>query len=159
MKDLILSRETGSQLDDILCSLVGETDISTALLINRSGRLIAGFGGDDDLDTTTLSALVAGSFSSIITMLNIIGGAGSDVIHSRNDPRRMQISLPSGKRNIHISLIGENTYLAAIFGRSASLRAVKAAIKGRTRDLMRIMEKFYEHVEADPEMNLDIAGS
>ncbi|MBD3317766.1 MAG: hypothetical protein GF344_18430 [Chitinivibrionales bacterium] len=155
MYDLILDREDSTRFARSLSELLEEEGVLSALLINRSGRLLSTVGEVRDVDPTMLGALVAGSFSSIMTILAMIGDGAS----SAGKRRRMQISLPSGDRNIHISLVDANTFLVVIFDNRTRVVMVKSKIRGQHGRLLRLLENFYKKVKSSPDINLDVAAT
>jgi hypothetical protein len=152
MQDLILDREDYARFAGSLSELVNEEGVLSALLINRSGRLLSTVGEVSDVDPTMLGALVAGSFSSIMTILAMIGDGPT----STGKRRRMQISLPSGDRNIHISLVDQNTFLVVIFDNRTKALQVKSRIRELHGGLARMLEAFYKKIGSDPGINLDV---
>jgi predicted regulator of Ras-like GTPase activity (Roadblock/LC7/MglB family) len=152
MQDLILDREDYARFARSLSELVKEEGVLSALLINRSGRLLSTVGEVRDVDPTMLGALVAGSFSSIMTILAMIGDGPT----STGKRRRMQISLPSGDRNIHISLVDQNTFLVVIFDNRTKALQVKSRIRELHGGLATMLEAFYKKIGSDPGINLDV---
>lgn len=155
MHDLILDREDSDRFSSSLSELFEEEGVLSALLINRSGRLLSTVGEVTDVDPTMLGALVAGSFSSIMTILAMIGDGAS----STGKRKRMQISLPSGDRNIHISLVDTNTFLVVIFDNRTKAMSVKSRIRGLHGRLGGLLETFYKKIQSDPDINLDVAAT
>jgi predicted regulator of Ras-like GTPase activity (Roadblock/LC7/MglB family) len=155
MHDLVFDGEDHARFDTALSQFVSATGALSVLLVNRSGRIIATRGKVEQVDPTMLGALVAGSFSSIMTILAMIG----DQSAASGRRKRMQISLPSGNRYIHISLVDENTFLVVIFDRSTNLATIKETINKLKDYLLQPLQTFYAKMQSDPEINLDIASS
>jgi hypothetical protein len=155
MHDLVLGANDLEELEKPLKAIRNLEGVLSVLLINRSGRLLARIGEVSDFQAQTLGALIAGSFSSIITILDVISDPGSPALAIKAR-KKIRISLPSGNRNIHISLADDSTFLAAIFENECDIHEVRSRINACGQQLAGILKTFYAKMEAGPEVNLDL---
>jgi len=73
MSDIILYKEDIDRLNEILQSLVHETRILSAVLVNKDTRLLAHQGSLALFDMSALAALIVGSYASTQGIAGIIG--------------------------------------------------------------------------------------
>lgn len=151
MSDVILYKEDIDRLNSILQSLVGETKIISALLINKDTRLLASQGTLAMFDMSALAALIVGSFASSQAIAGLIG------------EREFGTMSHSGKsKNLLISLVDENTILATIFDKSIAFATVSACIEKHVETLkqalatiMRNMETLFQGPVPMPSLSQD----
>jgi predicted regulator of Ras-like GTPase activity (Roadblock/LC7/MglB family) len=104
MNDLILYPENIVRLNSILTEYVKKSRVSCTLITSKDGQLVTYQGLTEAMDTLSIAALVAGSFSATLVIATIIGETEFDCLYQR------------GKhKHIHIALIDDNSYLTTIF--------------------------------------------
>ncbi len=118
MSDVILYKEDIDRLNSILQSLVSETKILSALLINKDTRLLAHQGTLAMFDMSALAALIVGSFASTQAIAGLIG-----------EHEFATMSHCGKSKNLLISLVDDNTIIASIFDRSIQVSTVSASIE------------------------------
>jgi len=92
------------QLNITLLAFVKKANAQCCLLIDKEGHLVARQGFVANLDSSTLSALVAGSFASTREVAKLLGEA------------EFRVLFHQGKgHSIHITLVGERTLQVAVF--------------------------------------------
>jgi len=64
LHDVVIHEGDAEKINTVLTTFLGESGASEALLIDRSGQLLAATGANRALDTVSISALAAGAFSS-----------------------------------------------------------------------------------------------
>ena len=88
----------------ILEELVRDSHALTALLITKQGTVLSSAGETDYLNTTAVAALVAGMFTATREVARMVG------------EDRFSIMLQQGEmRNIHISLVSDQSMMVVIF--------------------------------------------
>jgi predicted regulator of Ras-like GTPase activity (Roadblock/LC7/MglB family) len=102
--EVAIHEDAARRISGVLQSFLAESAAVDALLIDRSGQLLAQAGGDRSLDTVSLSALAAGAFSSTAAMARLLG-----------EPEFTMLFHQGIKENMHVSAVDEATILMAIF--------------------------------------------
>src|SRR5260370_32900338 len=74
--NLAIHEEDAQRINGVLLHFLGESGAMEALLIDRSGQLLARGGASRSLDTVSLSALAAGAFSSTAAVGRLLGESG-----------------------------------------------------------------------------------
>ena len=92
-----------------------------ALLIDRSGQLLAQGGAERSLDTVSLSALAAGAFSSTAAMARMLG-----------EPEFTMLFHQGVSENIHVAAVDDNAILLAIFDSRTTVGMVRLFAKEAT---------------------------
>ncbi len=144
--DHILQLEDINRLNVILTNIVDKARIDTALLINKSGRLLTSQSESGELDKVSLAALVVGSFASSITIANMLGETEFNSMFHQGE-----------RKHIRISQVDDNTVLCLIFDNRTNLEKVKSFTEKYTPDLQSALHITYSHIESDPNVNIDIS--
>ena len=107
----------GEQIDRInaaMLRLIKKAEAKCALLVYKDGHLITRQGFTQSLDTTALSALLAGSFASTREIARLVGEPEFSVLFHQ------------GKRDhIHVSLVRERGILAIVFDDRTTIGMVR----------------------------------
>jgi predicted regulator of Ras-like GTPase activity (Roadblock/LC7/MglB family) len=118
------------EIDKALIKLIKGAEAKCALLVDKDGYLITRQGFTHSLDTTALSALLAGSFASTKEIARLVGEPEFSVLFHQ------------GKRDhIHLCLIGERTILAVIFDDRTTIGMVRLYSKEVSEDLAKILSQ------------------
>ena len=144
-KDLILTKEDVLKLNIILTKIVDKSRIECAILINRSGRMVASQSEGVDLDKTALAALLSSTFSSTDTIAGLIG------------EKTVNSLVQEGKnRHIYTAMIDDNTVLSCIFDKRSTYEKVKGCISEYLVNLTEALNTLYNNTISSPEINLNI---
>ena len=73
LHDLVIHENEATRIGQVLASFLEESGASEALLIDRSGQLLASTGKTPSFDTVSISALAAGAFSSTGAIAELLG--------------------------------------------------------------------------------------
>jgi predicted regulator of Ras-like GTPase activity (Roadblock/LC7/MglB family) len=126
--DLVIYEDQIEEIDKELIKLIKGAEAKCALLVDKDGYLITRQGFTHSLDTTALSALLAGSFASTKEIARLVGEPEFSVLFHQ------------GKRDhIHLCLIGERTILAVIFDDRTTIGMVRLYAKEVSEDLAKIL--------------------
>ena len=136
MSDVILYKEDIDRLNSILQSLVGETRIFSALLINKDTRLLAHQGSLAMFDMSALAALIVGSFASTQAIAGLIG-----------EHEFATMSHTGKTKNLLISLVDDNTIIATVFDKSIHMTAVSASIAKHVGMLQQALDAISRNME------------
>ena len=107
-----------------------DTGGNYALLLDKSGQVIASNGDGNRQDTTALGALIAGSFAS------------SQQIAKLLREKDFRMLLQQGVReNLFIALIDDQWILTIIFNKGTHIGLVKVLTKKATEELSTVLER------------------
>jgi predicted regulator of Ras-like GTPase activity (Roadblock/LC7/MglB family) len=124
MNDLILYPEDIARLDALLDEFVGKAQVLCAMVTGKDGTLLTYRGMTQAMDTTSIAALVTGSFSATYVIARLVGEAEfSTMLHQGR------------QRNIHIALINADFYLASVFATGNSVDRVNQEAQQCIREL------------------------
>ena len=130
LTSLIVPPDEVTQIDECLSRLVEDTGGNYALLLDKSGQVIASNGDGNRQDTTALGALIAGSFAS------------SQQIAKLLREKHFRMLLQQGVReNLFIALIDDQWILTIIFNKGTHIGLVKVLTKKATEELSTVLER------------------
>lgn len=135
-KDLIIFEEDIVKMEALLSKTLKGAEAKCALLVDKDGHMIAKQGFTHSLDTTALSALLAGSFASTKEIARLVGESEFSVLFHQGK-----------KDHIHMSLIGERAIMAIIFDDRTTIGMVRLYSKEVAQELTKIVSA----VGTDPE--------
>jgi predicted regulator of Ras-like GTPase activity (Roadblock/LC7/MglB family) len=104
LRNTVIQQQDATRIHEILMRFLGESGAEEALLIDRSGQLLAMDGVSETLDTVSISALTAAAFSSTAAMAQLLG-----------EPEFSGLFHEGTKRSIHVSTVDDDAILLAIF--------------------------------------------
>jgi predicted regulator of Ras-like GTPase activity (Roadblock/LC7/MglB family) len=116
--DVAIHEDAAQRINRVLLTFLKDSAALDALLIDRSGQLLAQGGSDRSLDTVSLSALAAGAFSSTAAMARLIG-----------EPEFTMLFHQGIKENIHVAAVDEHALLLAIFDSRTTVGMVRLFAK------------------------------
>jgi predicted regulator of Ras-like GTPase activity (Roadblock/LC7/MglB family) len=102
---MVIHESDAEQINAVLTTFLGESGATEALLIDRSGQLLAMTGANRALDTVSISALAAGAFSSTGALAQLLGETEFTVLFHQGN-----------KESMHVSTVDDQAILLAIFG-------------------------------------------
>jgi predicted regulator of Ras-like GTPase activity (Roadblock/LC7/MglB family) len=144
-KDLIIKKEDIHRFNILLTKIVDNARIDCAMLINRSGRLITTQSETNEFDKTSLAALICGNFASSSSIATLIGETSFTCMVQEGE-----------KRHIYISLLDDNTIMACLFDNRSSVEKIKLCLSTYGAPLIDYLTIFYERMESNPDINLDV---
>ena len=119
--DVAIHEEAAQGIDRILAQFLAESGAVDALLIDRSGQLLARSGSARSLDTVSLSALAAGAFSSTAAMARLLGETEFTMLFHQGM-----------KENIHVASVNDQAILLAVFDHRTTVGMVRLFAKEAT---------------------------
>ncbi|HUU46963.1 MAG TPA: roadblock/LC7 domain-containing protein [Acidobacteriota bacterium] len=114
----VIYAEHIDQINAALLRLLKKAEAKCALLVDKDGHLVTRQGFTQSLDTTALSALLAGSFASTREIARLVGEPEFSVLFHQGK-----------KDHIHISLVGERNILAIVFDDRTTIGMVRLYAK------------------------------
>lgn len=144
LTSVIIPVEEVAQIEECLAHLVEDTQGNHALLLDKSGQVIASQGDSSRQDVTALGALIAGTFASSREVAKLL----------REKDFRMLFQ-QGVRENIFIALIEEQWILCIIFNKGTHIGLVKVLTKKATDELSAVLERVRQQHKARD----DVLGS
>ncbi len=114
LRNTVIQLQDASRIREILTRFLDESGAGAALLIDRSGQLLAMDGVSQALDAVSISALAAAAFSSTAAMAHLLG-----------EPEFSVLFHEGTKRSIHVSTVDDEAILLAIFDERTTVGMVR----------------------------------
>ena len=71
--DVEVSADAADQAEELLRDFAGEAELDMAVIVDRSGGMVAGVASRSDVDVDTVGALVAGAFGAMRSLARELG--------------------------------------------------------------------------------------
>jgi predicted regulator of Ras-like GTPase activity (Roadblock/LC7/MglB family) len=126
----IVPSEETARIEECMARLVEDTGGNYALLLDKSGQVIASQGDGNRQDITALGALIAGTFASSREVAKLL----------REKDFRMLFQ-QGVRENIFIALIEEQWILTIIFNKGTHIGLVKVLAKKATDELAVVLDR------------------
>lgn len=130
LTNLIISDRELATISAVLMKLMNDTNATSAMLLDKSGQVVAVQGTGIRRDATTLGALLAGVFSSSREVAKLL-----DEKDFRN------IFQQGVQENIYTTMVEEQWLLVIIFDKLTHIGLVKVLSKKASDELGRILER------------------
>jgi predicted regulator of Ras-like GTPase activity (Roadblock/LC7/MglB family) len=124
-----LAAGDASEIDRALNTLVEETGALTALLVDRTGQLIASAGARPDIDVLGFAALAAADFSANEQLATLLGESSFSSL-SHQGPHS----------SLHLAAVGRRGILAVVFQRDVPLGLVRVKVRRAVPALRPLLE-------------------
>jgi len=130
LTNLIISDRELATISAVLTKLMNDTNATSAMLLDKSGQVVAVQGTGIRRDATTLGALLAGVFSS-----------SREVAKLLNEKDFRNIFQQGVQENIYTTMVEEQWLLVIIFDKLTHIGLVKVLSKKASDELGRILER------------------
>lgn len=130
LTNLVISDRDLTTISAVLVKLMNDTNATSAMLIDKSGQVVAVQGTETKRNATTLGALLAGVFSS-----------SREVAKLLNEKDFRSIFQQGVQENIYTTMVEEQWLLVIIFDRLTHIGLVKVLSKKASDELGRILER------------------
>jgi predicted regulator of Ras-like GTPase activity (Roadblock/LC7/MglB family) len=135
---LIVYWDDTEKIDTVMTKLLKGSEAKCALLVDKDGHLIARHGFTQTLDTTALSALMAGSFASTAEIAKLVGEPEFSVLFHQGK-----------KDHIHMGLVGDRSILAVVFDDRTTIGMVRLYAKEAAEELQKVFETVLQKINSD----------
>lgn len=135
--------EDVQEMDATLAELLARSEASAALIIDKGGFLITQAGHAAQFDTTTLSALAAGSFAATQSMAQLV-----------NEPNFNSVYQQGENFSLLVLNVDSDCLLVAIFKAQVSVGVVKYYAAA---SLDRVARLFQRARQRNPEASVDLS--
>jgi predicted regulator of Ras-like GTPase activity (Roadblock/LC7/MglB family) len=126
---MIMYEEELNQIQAVVDKLVRDANARVVCIVDKNGQLIAASGETENLDTTSLASLIAGTIAAM--------GGMAKLLKENEFPTQFHEGV---KANIHIQLVGNRVILSVIFDSRATLGLVRLRVKRASDELNAIFE-------------------
>ena len=130
LTNLIISDRELATISTVLSKLMNDTNATSAMLIDKSGQVVAMQGSEMRRNATTLGALLAGVFSS-----------SREVARLLNEKDFRSIFQQGVQENIYTTMVEEQWLLVIIFDKLTHIGLVKVLSKKASDELGRTLER------------------
>jgi predicted regulator of Ras-like GTPase activity (Roadblock/LC7/MglB family) len=139
--------EDVDRFNEVLTAFNKKSSARCVLLIDKDGHLVAKQGFLQDMDSTALAALVAGSFASTREVAKTLGESQFEVLFHQGQ-----------SQSIHIRLVGDRTLQVAVFDNQAKPGMIQVYTKdlaGKVEEILAAIQKRQEEEPEDAGPTLD----
>lgn len=119
-----------SEIREVADRLHQDSRARTILIVDKNGQLIAASGVDADLDTTSLSSLVAGNVAAVGGMAKLI------------EEEEFTGQFHEGKEiSVHMTIVARRIILVVLFDKNTTQGLVRLRVKKASELLTEIFER------------------
>jgi len=111
--DFVIYEDDMEAIQEEFGQFLRESEATCALLVHKSGQLVAKRGFTQRLDTTALAALAAGAFASTKEIARLIGEPEFSVLFHEGKHEHIHVSL-AGEHAIMVTLFDDRTTIGMI---------------------------------------------
>ena len=126
--DFVLTEEAIEQITAILDNNLVDSGASCALLVDRSGYLIANRGDPSGMDVTSLAALSAANYGVTEEIARLVGEDDFSLLFHKGK-----------SENIHYAKVNDDFFLITLFSTDISLGIMRLKAAKVIRELMPIL--------------------
>lgn len=120
------------RIDEILNTLLYESNARCALLVDRAGQLVTTVGEQPTFDSAAFASLTAADFSANDQLASLIGEEEFDSLFHQGQ-----------KESMYLADVGRRLILVVLFDRQTTLGLVRIKIKGAVKSLNRVFEEVF----------------
>src|SRR5438309_7488700 len=123
----------------ILSGFLGESNARTALIVDRTGQMVATVGETPQFDPTAFASLTAADFSANDQLAKMIG-----------EPEFASLVHQGERESMYLADIAKRVILVVLFDSRATLGLVKLKAKAVVENLNRVFEEMFNRVQTGP---------
>ena len=136
---LVMYEEEVRRIQTVADRLQQDSRARAILVVDKNGQLIAASGNAHELDTTSLSSLVAGNVAATGGIAKLI----------KEDEFTGQFHEGKGI-SIHMSLVGRRVILVVLFDKNTTHGLVRLRVKKANDELTKIFDDLAEKARTSP---------
>ncbi|NIT35269.1 MAG: roadblock/LC7 domain-containing protein [candidate division Zixibacteria bacterium] len=133
--ELVLFEEDYTNINEILATLVRETNSKFSLLVDRSGQLISSQGDTENMDSLSFASLSAGNYAATSELAKILGQEEFSVLFHQGT-----------NESIHLSVVAKRVILVVVFDNKTTLGLVRLRVKKAVEELSAIFNRIFQKV-------------
>lgn len=131
-----------------LQKFLGETNARCALLVDRSGQLVATVGEQPTFDPTAFATLTAADFSANDQLAQLIGETDFNSLFHQGE-----------KESMYLADIARRVILVALFDNRTTLGLVRLKIKDTVSELTKLFREVFERGKSAAKQPGILAGA
>jgi predicted regulator of Ras-like GTPase activity (Roadblock/LC7/MglB family) len=129
IQQFVMYEEEFNQINRVCETLQKQSMAKVVYVVDKNGQLIAACGETENLDTTSLASLTAGSIAANGGLAKLIG------------EKEFATQFHEGERdNFHISIVGGRVILVVIFDNRTNLGLVRLRVRKSNDELEKIFK-------------------
>lgn len=143
-----LGEDDHHRIQGLLGGFLRESNARTALLVDRTGQMVATVGESPAFDATAFASLAAADFSANDQLARLIGEAEFGSLFHQGE-----------KESMYLADIARRVILVVLFDNRTTLGLVKLRVKGTVGELSRLfIEMFSRQGGIAPRVEQDFLG-
>jgi len=131
-----------------LQKFLGETNARCALLVDRSGQLVATVGEQPHFDPTAFATLTAADFSANDQLAKLIGESDFNSLFHQGE-----------KESMYLADVAHRVILVALFDNRTTLGLVRLKIKDTVHELTKLFHDVFTRGKSGPQQPGLLAGA
>jgi predicted regulator of Ras-like GTPase activity (Roadblock/LC7/MglB family) len=142
------TEEDFTAITKALQKFLGETNARCALLVDRSGQLVATVGEQPNFDPTAFATLTAADFSANDQLAQLIGETDFNSLFHQGE-----------KESMYLADIARRVILVALFDNRTTLGLVRLKIKDTVSELTKLFHEVFQRGKASANKPGLLAGA
>ena len=140
--------DDSNRIHGILNDFLRESNARTALIVDRTGQMVATVGEEPSFDPTAFASLTAADFSANDQLARMIG-----------EPEFGSLFHQGEKESMYLADIARRVILVVLFDNRTTLGLVKLRVKATVGDLTRVFEDMFSRgASAAPQVETGFLG-
>ena len=128
--------EDARRINAILAAFLGEAGARTALIVDRTGQLIATVGEEVHFDPTAFASLTAADFSANDQLARMLG-----------EPEFGALFHQGERESMYLADIARRVILVVLFDNSTTLGLVKLRVRTAAQQLNQVFTEMFERTD------------
>src|SRR3954447_16785205 len=134
-------REDDSRrITEILRTFLAESNARTALIVDRTGQMVATVGEAPRFDPTAFASLTAADFSANDQLARMLG-----------EPEFSSLFHQGEKESMYLADVARRVILVVLFDNRTTLGMIRIKVKGVVRELSEIFREMFDRSAAAPQ--------
>src|SRR5687767_15358150 len=127
------------RIQAILRGFLGETNARTALIVDRTGQLVATVGEAPAFDPTVFASLTAADFSANDQLARMLGEAEFGTLFHQGE-----------RESMYLADVARRVILVVLFDNRTTLGMIRIKVKGVVRELSEVFTEMFARSAAGP---------
>jgi len=132
--NIVLTDEDYARVERCLDTMISSSGAHCALLIDRSGQLVASSGDPSTLDVVALSALTAANFGATAEIARLLGEEEFGLLFHKGK-----------NENVHFSTVGNEFIMVTLFDDRTTLGLVRLRTEKVAEELRELFREISAH--------------
>jgi predicted regulator of Ras-like GTPase activity (Roadblock/LC7/MglB family) len=142
-----LSPDDARRIEGVLDQLLRDTGARTALMVERSGQMLATVGEVPHFDHVAFASLTAADFSANDQLARMLGESEFGALFHQG-----------ARESLYLADVARRVILVVLFDTSTTLGLVKLRVRGAVMDLTTLFEELFARQEPSPQVEAGFLG-